>query len=72
MAITVTPEIFPRYVSVFGSTILPKDERSRDDFEETFERFEVRRNDKVQDFPLVLLACVSLRFATVGGYKCEK
>ena len=51
---------------------LPKDERSRDDFEETFERFEVRRNDKVQDFPLVLLACVSLRFATVAGYKCEK
>ena len=51
---------------------LPKDECSRDDFEETVERFEVGRNDKVKDFPMLLLAYVSLRFPTAGGYKCEK
>ena len=30
------------------------------------------RNDKVKDFPMLLLAYVSLRFPTAGGYKCEK
>ena len=51
---------------------LPKDECSRDDFEEILERFEVGRNEKVKDFPLVLLACLSLRFSAAAGYKCEK